>query len=510
MSTEEQIKSQNKIEESNNNNNIQNQDQSDEPYKIISQKPFPYNIREWYPDIELEKILEKIPNTQYPIRVIQYNILCDSLLPVSTRIVEEDLKKLPHLSWENRSKKILEELKTLNGDLISITEIENDSNFMRELNNVGYELAFKPRTGKHSEGCALVWKEEKFEMLDLLSISFNMNKDGNDNNGVYSRDNIALIGIFKIKNKDNMIILFATTQLIFNVKRGDIKLGQCYQIVNALEELRKKYEDELKNKVYIIFASDLNCVPKSGVYKLLTTGELNCNQINKVHISGQDMDNLQYADPPFKIKNFLLRGILKNYIEEPKKNYYKNNFNYQDYNAYNESGSPPQENVRWYNELCRINPVISNHAITLQYNDKYIYKDNELILKLPFIFKSAYATMAKNVLNYFNEKYKDIPFNLLDDFSQTEINGIKISKKELEKTNDFTKSLTMENIVSYYSNDTILSLDYIFYHSKNNEIKVARILKAPDLFKLCFDIGYMPNEIFPSDHLSIATDLILC
>ena len=127
MSTEEQIKSQNKIEESN-NNNIQNQDQSNESYKIISQKPFPYNIREWYPDIELEKILEKIPNTQYPIRVIQYNILCDSLLPVSTRIVEEDLKKLPHLSWENRSKKILEELKTLNGDLISITEIENDSN----------------------------------------------------------------------------------------------------------------------------------------------------------------------------------------------------------------------------------------------------------------------------------------------------------------------------------------------------------------------------------------------
>ena len=262
--------------------------------------------------------------------------------------------------------------------------------------------------------------------------------------------------------------------------------------------------------MYIIFASDLNCVPKSGVYKLLTTGELNCNQINKVHISGQDMDNLQYANPPIKIKNFLLRGILKNYSEEQKKNYYKNNFNYQDYNANSESGLPPQENVRWYNELCRINPVISNHTITLAYKDKYIYKDRDLILKLPFIFKSAYATMAKNALDYFNEKYKDIPFNILEDFTQTEINGIKISKKELEKTNDFAKSLTMENIVSYYSNDTISSLDYIFYYSKNNECKVARILKAPDLFKLCFDIGYMPNEIFPSDHLSIATDLILC
>ena len=29
------------------------------------------------------------------------------------------------------------------------------------------------------------------------------------------------------------------------------------------------------------------------------------------------------------------------------------------------------------------------------------------------------------------------------------------------------------------------------------------------MFKLFFDIGYMPNEIYPSDHLSIAADLII-
>ena len=94
--------------------------------------------------------------------------------------------------------------------------------------------------GDWAEGCAIAWKYEKYEMIDLLSIGFNMNKDGNNLNGVYSRDNIALIGIFKVKNKENTIILFSTTQLVFNVKRGDIKLGQCYQLVLALEELRKK------------------------------------------------------------------------------------------------------------------------------------------------------------------------------------------------------------------------------------------------------------------------------
>ena len=493
---------QNTIEE----NNIQEND----TYQIISSKPFPLNIRNWYPDIPFEKILEKIPNTQYPIRIAQYNILCDSLLPVSTRILEEDLKKLPHLSWENRAKKILEELKTINADLISITEIENDAKFMRELNNSGYEVAFKPRTGKHSEGCAIAWKNNKYEMIDLLSIGFNMNKDdGKDINGVYSRDNIALIGIFKIINRENMIILFATTQLIFNVKRGDIKLGQCYQLVKALEELRKKYEDELKNKVYIILASDLNCVPKSGVYKLLTTGRLNCNQINRMYISGQDMDNLAFCKEPTKIKSFLLRGILKNFNEDYKKPNYKNNFNYNDFANNQTSSNPPQENVKWFNEICQIKPVISNHCINLEYVKDYKYQDFELILQLPFVFKSAYATMVQQVIDYFNDKYKEIPFNLLENFEKTDINGIKISKNEIGKTEDFVKQLTMENIFSYYSNDSILSLDYIFYYSKNNDCKVARILNTPDLFKICFDIGYMPNEIFPSDHLSLAADLIL-
>ena len=160
---------------------------SDSKYQIISDQPFPYNIRSWYPDIPLEKISSKLSKNQCLIRIVQYNILCDSLLPISTHIIEEDLQKFPYFSWANRSKKILEELKTLNGDMISLIEIENDSNFMKEMNNIGYEIAFKPRTGKHSEGCAIAWKNEKYEMIDLLSIGFNMNKDGKNSNGFFER-----------------------------------------------------------------------------------------------------------------------------------------------------------------------------------------------------------------------------------------------------------------------------------------------------------------------------------
>ena len=477
------------------------------PQIILSDKPFPYNVRRWIPEIELDKIIQNLKHPHYHTRVVQYNILCDSLLPISTKIVEDDISKLPYLLWENRSKKILSELKNLNADLISLIEIEKDENFIKELNSYGYEFAFKPRTGKHSEGCAIAWKIEKYELIDLLSIAFNINKNENNISEIYNRDNIALIGIFKLINIPNSIILFACTHLIFNTRRGDIKLGQIYQLINSLEELRKKYEDELKNKVYIIIGSDLNCIPKSGVYKLLTTGELNCNQIDKTYVSGQDQENLQYVNPPTKIRAYLFSKITSIFKGEIQKNSkFKNN--YIDYKN-NNNGLPSQDNVKWFNEICRIKPVIKEHNISLDYDKNYKYKDFELILKIPLVFKSAYATMTKNCLEFLDNKYNELPFNMMKDTNKIEINGLKIGKEEIEKTKSFVKGLTLENPFSYYSNDTVMSLDYIFYYSKNDDIKVVRTLNIPDMFKLFFDIGYMPNEIYPSDHLSIAADLIL-
>ena len=95
-------------------------------------------------------------------------------------------------------------------------------------------------------------------------------------------------------------------------------------------------------------------------------------------------------------------------------------------------------------QIKEFQKIISNHCINLEYDDQYRYADTNLILKLPFIFKSAYATMARQVVEYFNDRYKDIPFNVLENFDKTEINGIKISKNEIGKTEDFVKQLTIE------------------------------------------------------------------
>ena len=103
-------------------------------FKNISKNnQFPYNYREWLPDIKTSEIQSVLPNPNRLIRVINYNVLADSLLPISTKIKESEIdSKLPHLKWENRAQKIFEELKELNGDILCIEEIERDESFTNQ------------------------------------------------------------------------------------------------------------------------------------------------------------------------------------------------------------------------------------------------------------------------------------------------------------------------------------------------------------------------------------------
>ena len=126
-------------------------------------KDFPFSIRNWVPKISpqvgiiyyhLEEIKSKI------LRVTTYNILADSLIEHTTNKNESD-KKL-FLNWEFRRSLIINELKTLNSDIICIQEFEKDSLFIQEMGKNGYDVCFKPRTGgNHSEGNALFWKFDK-------------------------------------------------------------------------------------------------------------------------------------------------------------------------------------------------------------------------------------------------------------------------------------------------------------------------------------------------------------
>ena len=118
--------------ESNNNKTINNKNKNN--------KPFPFNYRNFIPNIDQNIIENTLSDKNKYIRVIQYNILCDSLLKATTKLTEESIKKFDFYNWENRKKRLLEELKNLNGDLIGFEEFERDEKFIKEFNQIGYEF----------------------------------------------------------------------------------------------------------------------------------------------------------------------------------------------------------------------------------------------------------------------------------------------------------------------------------------------------------------------------------
>lgn len=94
----------------------------------------PIYKRSWVPNIDVSKYDGQI------IRVVTYNILCDSLLPISTQISDDDLTRMPYLDWENRRRRILDELKNLDADIVCIQEFERDEIMIEELGKISYDV----------------------------------------------------------------------------------------------------------------------------------------------------------------------------------------------------------------------------------------------------------------------------------------------------------------------------------------------------------------------------------
>jgi mRNA deadenylase 3'-5' endonuclease subunit Ccr4 len=107
-------------------------------HSFDSTKKFPFNYRSWAPKIELD-----VSNNPNLIRIVSYNILCDSLLPISTQIDESELPKLPYLLWENRRQAILNEITELKPDLICFQEFERDTIIIEEFWKMGYDVIYK-------------------------------------------------------------------------------------------------------------------------------------------------------------------------------------------------------------------------------------------------------------------------------------------------------------------------------------------------------------------------------
>lgn len=160
---------------------------------------------------------------------------------------------------------------------------------------------YKKRTGKKTDGCATFFKESRFTLIKSELVSFNK-----PNVKLMDRDNVAVVVLLKpnvtgrVSRHANNLVCVSNTHLLFNKKRGDIKLAQLACLFAEIEEIARISPPGEANLTYhpIICCGDFNSTPFSPIYDFVVRGFLDYNGMHRDNFSGQS--HFRKSFPPWQ------------------------------------------------------------------------------------------------------------------------------------------------------------------------------------------------------------------
>jgi len=197
-------------------------------------------------------------------------------------------------------------------DLICLQEVDHFEELSKELKQEGYRGLFKKRTGERTDGCAVFYKQTTIHMEAHHYLEFNRSAPhcapllssrteeltpvlsklyeqtpvrvqaeydeskkeyrcfekklgASTPHEVLDRDNVAILALFRETGPSNKFFCVATTHLLYNPKRGDIKLLQADLLVHEIMAFLQVH-DLLPHETPLIICGDFNSTPYSSVY----------------------------------------------------------------------------------------------------------------------------------------------------------------------------------------------------------------------------------------------------
>ena len=128
------------------------------------------------------------------------------------------------------------------------------------LEDKGYAGIYMRRAGDKKDGCATFWKTSSFSLVGQKKLNLNMSE-------VFDRDNVALIVKLEGAVGARRRLVVANTHVLFNKKRGDIKLQQAAVTIEALASMTEPGDG-------IIYCGDFNTSPFSPMYDYISQGRV--------------------------------------------------------------------------------------------------------------------------------------------------------------------------------------------------------------------------------------------
>ncbi|GMR48413.1 hypothetical protein PMAYCL1PPCAC_18608 [Pristionchus mayeri] len=237
--------------------------------------------------------------------VLCYNVLCDKYATQSLYSYCPSWA----LNWEYRKQSIIKEIRNYEADIITLQEVETEQYkmlFKPEMAALGYSSIFQAKSRaktmneedrKYVDGCAIFWKNDKFELSKEQLIEFTRvaiskcNANENMLNRVMPRDNIALCAVLKIKDavynnrsvmrtpmppSDNVVgspLIVCTAHIHWDPEFCDVKLVQSMMLAHELWKLVEDVSETHRIQPHqcpTLVCGDLNSLPDSGVFEFLS------------------------------------------------------------------------------------------------------------------------------------------------------------------------------------------------------------------------------------------------
>lgn len=221
-------------------------------------------------------------NGSHEFTLLNFNILADCLVDHTHYPGTGD----EALAWKERAPRILKHItQEVRPDVLCLQEVDAEhfaSTFDEKLASYGYMGHFKKRTRDKIDGCAVWFRKSAFRLLEEVPVEFFVAEDH-----ILDRDNVALALVLEhcAPGAQQERLIVCTTHLLFNPRRGEVKLAQLMMLFETVRDIRGRYPD-----ARLCLCGDFNSTPKSAIYEFLTTGELNhLRAHNPTHMSAQGL-----------------------------------------------------------------------------------------------------------------------------------------------------------------------------------------------------------------------------
>ncbi|KAM3968555.1 LOW QUALITY PROTEIN: protein angel [Aphomia sociella] len=251
------------------NNNVNDEWQAqfgaEPPNETRKQCYVPPDFRVW------ESIGKNDTNSgsSFKFKVLSYNVLAQYLLECHPYLYTGCSPR--NLKWKIRAARLYDEIVNLAPDIICLQEVQAShlNNFYVKFEEIGYVGIFKQKTGHRQDGCAIYYKQSLFEKQDHFTVEFYQ-----PGLPLLNRDNIGVMVKLVPRNMPRSPIVVATTHLLYNPKRTDVRLAQIQVFLAELDRFAYYNVGRECGHLPIIMTGDLNSTPESAVIKLLDRGHV--------------------------------------------------------------------------------------------------------------------------------------------------------------------------------------------------------------------------------------------